>query len=123
MGYKIKGALKKSKWIFIIFLILWVALSIVLTTSITVSIVEAKGESVGVAGSFIEKLLTNIGNVGSNLEKSFKAEYISTFWKIEIRLTGILLIFLVIGIIRSMPKNEYSGIENGSSDWASRRTI
>ncbi len=119
MGYKIKGALQKSKWVFIIFFILWVVFSIVLTTSITVSIVEANGvNGVGSAGKFIENFISNIGKIGENLEKSFKPEYISTFWKVELRLTGILLICVIIGIIRSMPKNEYSGIENGSSDWA-----
>ena len=119
MGYKIKGALQKSKSVFIIFFILWVILSIVLSTSITVSKVEASGiDGVGAAGNFIEIFLSNIGKVGENLGKIFKPAYIHAFWKVEARLTGILLICVVIGLIRSMPKNEYSGIENGSSDWA-----
>ena len=119
MGYKIKGALQKSKWVFIIFSILWVVLSIVLSTSITVSLVESKSEdAVGSAGNFIEMLITNIGDIGGNFGKSFKPAYITTFWKVEARLTVVLLICVVIGLIRSMPKNEYTGIENGSSDWA-----
>ena len=119
MGYKIKGALKKSKWVFIIFGILWVILSIVLSTCITVSKLEAEGaEGVTKAGNFIENFLNNIGDIGSNLSKSFSPEYISTFWKVELRLTIILVICVIIGLIRSMPKNEYTGIENGSSDWA-----
>ena len=120
MGYKIKGALRKSKSVFIIFFILWVILSIVLTMSITVSIVESSGtDGVGKAGNFVENFINNIGKIGGNIDKSFKPEYISTFWKVELRLTAVLLACVVIGIIRSMPKNEYSGIENGSSDWAS----
>ncbi|MBO4815928.1 MAG: hypothetical protein J5507_03190 [Clostridia bacterium] len=115
MGYKIKGALKKSKSVFIIFFILWVILSIVLTMSITVSIVEANGTG----SNFIENFMANIGKVGENIGKSFNPRYITTFWKVELRLTAVLLICMVIGLIRSMPKNEYSGIENGSSDWAS----
>ena len=88
MGYKIKGALKKSKWVFIIFGILWVALSIVLSTSITVSKVEAEGiNGVQAAGNFIENLLSNIGNIGGNLTKSFKSQYITTFWKIQRKTT------------------------------------
>ena len=111
MGYKIKGALQKSKWVFIIFGILWVVLSIVLTTSITVSTVEAKqAKQSDVGGTFLTTFINNIGNVGENLEKSFQEEYSPTFWKVELRLTGILLICVVIGLIRSMPKNEYSGI-------------
>ena len=119
MGYKIKGALQKSKWVFIIFGILWVILSIVLSTCITVSKVETKGaEGVATAGNIIESFLNNIGDIGGNLSKSFTSEYISTFWKVELRLTIILIICVIIGLIRSMPKNEYTGIESGSSDWA-----
>ena len=119
MGYKIKGALQKSKAVFIIFFLLWVALSIVLTTSITVSKVESEGiNGVEKAGSFADIFINNIGDMKTNLGKSFKPEYISTFWNIEAKLSGVLLICVVIGLIRSMPKNEYSGIENGSSDWA-----
>ena len=119
MGYKIKEGIKKSKWVFIIFSILWVVLSIVLTTSITVSLVESQSaDKAGMAGNFIENFVKNIGDIGGNLGKSFTAEYLPTFWKIELRLTAVLFLCVIIGIIRSMPKNEYSGIESGSSDWA-----
>ena len=119
MGNKIKYALQKSKWVFIIFGILWVALSIVLTTSITVSKVESEGaEGVEIAGDFLENIINNIGSVGENLSKCFSHAYILTFWKMELRLTAILLIITIVGLIRSIPKTEYAGIENGSSDWA-----
>ena len=97
MGYKIKGALKKSKWVFIIFGILWVILSIVLSTCITVSKVEAEGlEGVATAGNIIESFLNHIGDIGGNLSKSFTSEYISTFWKVELRLTVVLFICVII---------------------------
>lgn len=41
MNYKLKSAIGKSRKAMIILLILWVILSIVLVSSITVSIVEA----------------------------------------------------------------------------------
>ena len=64
MGYKIKGALQKSKAVFIIFFLLWVALSIVLTTSITVSKVESEGiNGVEKAGSFADIFINNIGDM------------------------------------------------------------
>lgn len=119
MRERIKYALQKSKWVFIIFFAIWVALSIVLSTAITVSKVEAEGaEGIEVAGSFMENLLNNIGNIGENLLKVFRPAYISSFWKVEARLTGILLIIVLIGLIRSIPRHDYAGIENGSSDWA-----
>lgn len=41
MNYKIEKTLKKSKNVFIVVLVLWVILSIVLVSPLTVSIVEA----------------------------------------------------------------------------------
>ncbi len=41
MNYKIEKTLKKSKMVFIVVAVLWVILSIVLVSPITVSIVEA----------------------------------------------------------------------------------
>ena len=48
-----------------------------------------------------------------------KPQYITTFWKTEGYFSIVLLFFAVIGFIKSMPKNEYTDIEHGSSDWAS----
>lgn len=42
MNYKIEKTLKKSKNVFIVFGILWVALSIVFVSPIAVSVVESK---------------------------------------------------------------------------------
>ena len=114
MNYKLKGALKRSKNAMIVFIILWVAISIVLVSSITVSIVEAKQSS----QSVLEILFSCIGNIGENLGKIFKGEYIGTFWKTEGYTTIALLILSLIGFFKSMPKNEYTDIEHGSSDWA-----
>ena len=43
MNYKIKGALKKSKNVFIVTIILWFLLTIVFVAPVTVSIVESTG--------------------------------------------------------------------------------
>ena len=63
-------------------------------------------------------MFLNIGDVGTNLDKVFTAEYIDTFWKVEGYLTVFLIICAMVGFIKSMPKNEYTDIEHGSSDWA-----
>ena len=119
MGYKIKGALKKSKWVFIVGIGLWIIISIVLGSCIAVSKVEAEGtENIAKAGDFISNFLDNIGNVKGNLSKVFKSDYFPTYLKTEAWITGFILLFTVVGLIKSMPKNEYTGIENGSSDWA-----
>lgn len=112
--YKIKHALKKAKSVFIVVLILWIFLSIVLIAPGSVSIVDAKtsGESM------IDLLLSNMSDITGNLGKVFKSEYIGTFAKGELYL-GVALFFLAgIGLMKSLPKNEYTDIEHGSSDWA-----
>lgn len=112
--YKIKHALKKGKTIFIVVAVLWIALSIVLIAPGTVSKIDSKvtGESA------IDLFFTNISDIGGNLKKAFSYEYISTFGKGELYLAVALFILAGIGIMKSFPKNEYTDIEHGSSDWA-----
>lgn len=69
-------------------------------------------------GKCVENILYNITHTGSNLGKIFKADYIKTFWKTEGYMTIFLLFFGVVGFFKLMPKNEYTDIEHGSSDWA-----
>ncbi len=57
-------------------------------------------------------------DVGNNLGKIFTSAYVGTFWKTEGYVTILLLICATIGFLKSMPKNEYTDIEHGSSDWA-----
>ncbi len=70
-------------------------------------------------GKFIENLFSTITDIGGNLGKVFGSEYIGTFWKTEAYFSIFLLFFAVIGFFKAMPKNEYTDIEHGSSDWAS----
>lgn len=114
MNYKIENTLKKSKNVLIVIVVLWILLSIVLVSPITVSIVEAKD-----FGEFIENMFSAITDVGNNLGKIFNPQYMSTFWRVEGYFTIILLFFGAVGFVKSMPKNEYTDIEHGSSDWAS----
>ena len=119
MNYKLKGALKKSKIVVIIMALIWITLSILLASPIAVSIVEASnGESFD-SNLFFEKIFSNITNIGENLGKIFRSNYFGTFLKVEGYVSIGVLIFFVIGLIKSMPKNEYTDIEHGSSDWAS----
>ncbi len=118
MNYKLKNAVSKSKNALIIVVILWITLSIVLVSPITVSIVEATVNGVFNFGDFIENLFSAILSIGNNLGKIFKSGYIEVFWKTEGYFSILLLFFAVIGFVKAMPKNEYTDIEHGSSDWA-----
>ena len=114
MNYKMEKALKKSTMPFIIMVVVWITLTILLIAPITVSMVEGKD-----ANDFFGVLFSVIGNVGENLGKIFKSDYIATFWKAEGYLAIAMLLLFVVGLVKSMPKNEYTDIEHGSSDWAS----
>ena len=119
MSYKIKSALKKSKMALIIAAAIWIALSILLSAPVGVSIKEATINGIFDSSKFFEVLFSNFGKIGSNLSKIFLPGYSHYFWKVEGYVTIGVLILLAVGIVKSMPKNEYTDIEHGSSDWAS----
>lgn len=118
MNYKIKGALKKSKMALIIATAIWIALSILLSAPVAVSIKEATTNGVFDSSKFFDVIFSSFGSVGSNMSKIFLPAYSAIYWKVEGYVTIGVLILLVIGIAKSMPKNEYTDIEHGSSDWA-----
>lgn len=116
MNYKIKSALKKSKMALIIALAIWIVLSILLSAPIARSIKEATDTGAFDSDKFFNAIFSYFGSVGSNI--SNLSSYASIYWKVEGYVTIGVLLMLVIGIIKSMPKNEYTDIEHGSSDWA-----
>ena len=119
MNYKIKNALKKSKMALIIALAIWIGLTILLSAPVGVSIKEATINGIFDSSKFFEVLFSNFGKIGSNLSKIFLPGYSHYFWKVEGYVTIGVFILLAVGIVKSMPKNEYTDIEHGSSDWAS----
>lgn len=112
--YKIKYAVKKGKAVFIVVLILWIILSIVLIAPGAVSIIDSEK----VNESILNLFLNNISNFSSNLTKALSSEYVATFLKGELYLFVALFVLAGIGLMKSLPKNEYTDIEHGSSDWA-----
>ena len=119
MSYKIKSALKKSKMALIIAAAIWIALSILLSAPIAVSVKESTINGIFDSSKFFEVLFSSFSTIGSNISKIFLPSYSQIYWKVEGYLTIGVLIMLVVGILKSMPKNEYTDIEHGSSDWAS----
>lgn len=118
MNYKVKSALKKSKTALIIAIAIWIALSILLSAPIAVSIKEATVNGIFNNDRFFEALFSSFGSIGSNIGKIFRPTYSAIYWKVEGYVTIGVLIMTVVGIVKLMPKNEYTDIEHGSSDWA-----
>ena len=115
---KIKFALNKCKTVLIIVLVLWVLLSIVLIMPASIATVAARVDDKINMDMFVESITGNIGNPFGNIGKAFSGTYIGAFLKGDLYLILALLIFGSIGVVKTLPKNEYSSIEHGSSDWA-----
>ena len=116
--YKIKYALKKSKSVVIMILILWIAFSIAFIVPGTVSKVDATVNGELHLNSFLGSLSDNFSNMGQSIKKMFDLKYTQTFLRGELYLIIILVFLSAVGILKSLPKNEYTDIEHGSSDWA-----
>ena len=75
-------------------------------------------ESKAGLGDFVDIFFNSVSNIFGNLGKVFKTSYIGIFGKGELYLAIVLLFIASIGIVKTFPKNEYTDIEHGSSDWA-----
>ncbi len=117
MHYKIKGAIKKNKDRFIIFIILWIIMAIALVAPIAYAQNRATVDGVFDFGKCITELMTAYTNFG-DVMGSFGI-YVSEFFGLLWKFTLVYLIFMFVGFVRTAPKNEYTDIEQGSSDWAS----
>lgn len=118
MNYKIEGAIRRNRKNFIIFAILWLLIAIVLVPSITNSIHMA-----GVSGKFdlqvwIETFGGSITNPFSAIGSIFANGIIGDYFSHLLIATIFFSVFFFIGFVRSAPKNEYTDIEHGSSDWS-----
>ena len=119
MGYKIKDALKKSKEVFIISIVLWIIISIGLIMPVTKGIIDAKNEENKFdINVFITSFGENYANIFETIKSTFGKEYRMTLLKGEGYLAIAIFLFTIIGMIKMMPENEYRDIEHGSSDWA-----
>lgn len=120
MNYKLEGAIRRNRKNFIIFAILWIFIAIVFVSPFAYSSYVA-----GLEGQFnlevffktfgesIGKPLQTFGNVFS---QGAGGSYFSTLLVVTI----FYSLFFFIGFVRTAPKNEYSDIEHGSSDWSQR---
>jgi len=120
MNYKIRGAIKKNRKNFIIFAILWIFIAIVFVSPFAYSSHMAKIDGVLKLDVFIETFGPSISHPLETFGKVFSqdagGDYISTLLVVTI----IYSVFFFIGFVRSTPKNEYTDIEHGSSDWSQR---
>ncbi len=118
MHYKVEGAVRRNKRNLIIFLVLWVILTIVLVMPMGYSLTQATVNGQFNIGKFFDGILKAITNLGQVIPQTFTEQYIGNFIGVLWKFTMIYIVFILIGLIRTAPKNRYTDIEHGSSDWA-----
>ena len=120
MNYKLEGAIRKNRKYFVVYAILWVVIAIVFVSPFSYSAHVAGLDGEFDLGVFLGTFGTSITNPFETFGNLFSSgaigDYISTLLVVTIFYT----VFFFIGFVRSAPKNEYSDIEHGSSDWSQR---
>lgn len=120
MNYKIEGAIRRNRKNFIIFALLWLFIAIVFVAPISYS-----SHVAGQSGNFnlevfIETFGTSITHPLTAFGNIFTSGAFGDYISLLLVVTIFYSVFFFIGFIRSAPKNEYSDIEHGSSDWSQR---
>lgn len=120
MHYKIEGAIRRNRKNFIIFAILWIFIAIVFVSPFAhcTHIASANGQFN--LEAFIENFGPSMVNPFGTFFTVFSEGAAETFFSDLLVVTIFYSIFFFIGVVRTAPKNEYSDIEHGSSDWSQR---
>ncbi len=117
MNYKVSKTLKDNKKSIIVIAVLWIFFAIVLVAPIGYSIGVASQSGEFDFNIFLEKVFTELVSFTS-ITKVLGSEYIGYFGKTLLYFSIIYIILAFIGLFKSRPKNEYTDIEHGSSDWS-----
>ena len=120
MNYKIEGAIRKTRKKFIICSILWLILVIVIVAPFSFSVFQASASGKFALEIFLEQISTNITNPFGTLAGIFTQGATHNFVSLLLGFTIFYLVIFFIGFSKSAPKNEFTDIEHGSSDWSQR---
>lgn len=120
MNYKIEGAIRRNRTTFIVCSILWLFLVIVFVAPFSFSVFQASTENGFELNIFMEKIATNVTNPFGAIGGIITQGAIKDFLSYLLGFSIFYLVVFFIGFAKSAPKNEYSDIEHGSSDWSQR---
>lgn len=120
MNYKIEGAIKKNREKFIVCSILWLVLIIVFVAPLSYSVFEASVSGKFSLEIFMERIAANITNPFGTISGIFTQGATHNFISLLLGFTIVYLIIFFIGFAKSAPKNEFTDIEHGSSDWSQK---
>jgi len=122
-GEKVRRALTKMKKGLIVYIIVILIGIFFVIAPLSRAVTDAK-EAASAAGSIDEGTQSFIMNMkyiitpGENIKYVFTSKYIGDFVKGSFWFIVFAIVFVLVGVMRSLPKNEFTDIENGSSDWA-----
>ena len=120
MNYKIEGAIRRNRKSFIVCAILWLLLVIVFVAPFSYSVFEANASGKFSLEIFMEQIATNIMNPFKTFFGIFEQGATHDFISFLLGFTVFYLVIFFIGFAKSAPKNRYTDIEHGSSDWSER---
>ena len=120
MNYKIEGAIKRNRGNLIIFALLWLFIAICFVAPISHAWHASLQGEVRDMGIFIGEFSSSITQPLVTMGKIFSEGAILSYLKLLGGFTIIFGIFFFVGMAKTAPKNEYSDIEHGSSDWSQR---
>ena len=116
--YKIKGALKKNKVTFIIYVVLLIITTLAFVAPISYSIVLASSEGAFDLGQCIMNIIPSMQTPFKTLINALTPPNNSMFGQIFLYFWIFYTLFFLVGVFKSAPKNEYTDIEHGSGDWS-----
>ena len=120
MNYKIEGAIRKNRKSFIVCIILWLLLVIVFVAPFSYSAFQANVNGKFDLDIFLNQMATNIINPFETIQGIFEQGATHNFVSLLLGFSIFYLVIYFIGFAKSAPKNEFSDIEHGSSDWSQK---
>lgn len=117
MNYKIEKVRKNFRKSFILFVIIWLVITILFVAPVAYSIVKSTRDGKFISGYFIENIIPALSSF-TCIFKVLDAKYIEMFFETTVYFTLFYIVVVIIGLVKSAPKNEYTDIEHGSSDWS-----
>lgn len=117
MNYKIEKALKDNRKYFIIFIIIWFVIELFLVAPLSIGIAAGSVTGKFNMNAFFDYTFKEISSFTS-ITRAFHWQVIKYFGKTTLFMTIIYLVAFIIGVSKSKPKNEFTDIEHGSSDWS-----
>ena len=120
MNYKIEGAIRRNRKSFAICLILWLFLVIVFVAPFSYTTFQANANGSFSLEIFMDRIVSNMTNPFGTFAGIFTNGVTHNFISFLLGFTIFYVVIYFIGFAKSVPKNEFSDIEHGSSDWSQR---